>query len=102
MGLYSFTLAVWRAYAVKMNNHGVSGGPVGAVPDFELRHRLRLAREHAGLDQRQMHAATGLSRATISAAETGRAQPHPATVRLWAMACGVSYAWLVSGEQMAA
>lgn len=67
---------------------------LGAVPVFELRHRLRLAREYAGIDQHELHERTGLSRATISAAETGRNEPHAATVRLWAMATGVDYAWL--------
>lgn len=93
---------VGNFYTVPMGKHGVNGHGAGVVPDFELRHRLRLAREHAGLDQQQLHDRTGLSRATISAAETGRAVPHPSTVRMWALACGVSHEWLATGELVAA
>lgn len=80
-----------------MTNTRGNAGNSGAVPNFELKHRLRLAREFAGLDQAQMYERTGLSRATISAAETGRSEPHPSTIHLWALATGVSYRWLTTG-----
>lgn len=69
----------------------------GAIPSIELRHRLRLAREYAGLEQIQLHQRTGISRATISGAERGRTRPHPSTIMAWAGATGVDYEWLTHG-----
>lgn len=74
----------------------LTGG--GSVPEWRLSDRLRRAREWAHLDQQQLATLTGLSRASISAAENGHRAPRAASVRLWAVATGVSVAWLETGQ----
>lgn len=69
----------------------------GQVPEWTTSDRLRKAREHAGFDQIAFSATTGISRATISAAENGRTQPSRATLRMWAMATGVPVMWIETG-----
>ncbi len=68
------------------------------VPTFTIADRLRKAREIAGYDQEEMAAASGISRGTITNAETGRSAPHRSTLALWSAATGVSLAWLETGE----
>lgn len=70
----------------------------GSIPEIQLHHRLRIAREFAGLEQREFADRTGISRATISAAENGHRQPIRSTVMLWAMATGVNAEWLETGH----
>ena len=70
----------------------------GVVPTITLPQRLRIAREHAGLEQLALAEVSGVSRATISAAENGRTTPSRATISLIAFACGVSREWLATGE----
>ena len=67
---------------------------VGAEPTIELRHRLRIAREFAGLDQEQLAELMEVTRSTISNAETGTVEPRRATVNAWALACGVRVSWI--------
>lgn len=69
-----------------------------AVPVWSLGDRLRKAREAAGFGQQEFAERTSLARATISAAENGRRVPSRANLRLWAVAAGVPYEWLVTGE----
>lgn len=69
----------------------------GRVPEWTVADRLRKARESAGLEQRQLADRAGISRATISAAENG-SRPARATMRLWAMACGVPLSWIETGR----
>ena len=70
----------------------------GVVPTITLPQRLRIAREHAGLEQLALADVSGVSRATISAAENGRTTPSRATISLIAFACGVSREWLATGR----
>ena len=70
----------------------------GVVPTITLPQRLRIAREHAGLEQLALAEVSGVSRATISAAENGRTTPSRATISLIAFACGVSREWLATGQ----
>lgn len=69
----------------------------GQVPPIELRHRLRIAREWAGMDQQQIAEAMGVTRSTVSNCEQGRTSPQRTTVNLWALACGVPAHWLRTG-----
>lgn len=70
----------------------------GAVPDIEVRHRLRIAREYAGLEQSQLAELIGVSRTSISNAENGAVTPRKITVNAWALACGVPASWLNTGQ----
>ena len=70
----------------------------GHIPEIQLRHRLRIAREHAGLDQGQIAELMGVSRNTISNAETGAVTVRKIVINAWALACGVPVAWLLTGE----
>ena len=65
------------------------------MPRWTIADRLRKAREDCGLDQRELAARAGISRATVSNAERGVGTPNTATLRVWAAATGVSLAWLV-------
>lgn len=71
--------------------------PIGVIPEITLSMRLRIAREHAGLEQSQLSELSGVSRATISAAENGHRAPSKSTLTLIAMACGVDRNWLIHG-----
>lgn len=70
----------------------------GVCPDVEVRHRLRIAREHAGYDQLQLADLIGVSRNTISNAEVGAVAPRKIIVNAWALACGVPAAWIWTGK----
>lgn len=69
----------------------------GAVPEIQVRHRLRIAREYAGLEQEQLADMIGVSRTTISNAEKGRGAPRKITLNAWALACGVPVSWIITG-----
>src|SRR5687768_905445 len=58
------------------------------IPVWTLADRMRRAREHAGLEQRELAAKVGISRATVSNAERGVVVPRTATVQGWAKECG--------------
>ena len=68
----------------------------GQIPEWNTSDRLRKAREFAELEQMDLADMAGISRATISAAENGR-HISRASMRLWALACGVSYEWIETG-----
>ena len=70
----------------------------GAIPVFELRHRVRLAREHASLSQGELAEASGLSRPGIAKIEQGSTKPRRTTLLLIALATGVDSYWLETGE----
>lgn len=70
----------------------------GHVPTIEVRHRLRIAREFAGLDQDQLADRAELTRSTVSNAENGKGEPRRSTINAWAMACGVPVSWIRTGE----
>lgn len=70
----------------------------GAIPEFELKHRVRLAREYASLQQSDLAELTGLSRTAIANLERGSSDPRRATISLIAFATGVDRHWLETGE----
>jgi len=70
----------------------------GAVPQIEVRHRLRIAREFADLEQEELAARMSVGRSTISNAENGKGEPRRTTIRAWALACGVPVQWIMTGE----
>lgn len=70
----------------------------GQVPEIQVKHRLRIAREYAGLDQGQLAELIGVSRNTISNAETGSVVARKIVVNAWALACGVPVDWIWTGE----
>jgi transcriptional regulator with XRE-family HTH domain len=81
-----------------MTDSMIPSRAAGDRPKWRLSDRIRRAREHAGLEQRELAERAGLSPATVSAAETGRAAPHQSTLRLIAAATGVSFDWLCGDE----
>lgn len=70
----------------------------GHIPEWTIADRLRKARESAGFGQADFAARTSMARATISAAENGHRVPSKANMRLWALATGVPFEWIVNGE----
>lgn len=73
----------------------------GSIPQITLPVRLRLAREHAGLQQAQLADLVGVARNTISRAESGTATPGRPLLLSWAMATGVPLGWILTGERLA-
>ena len=71
--------------------------PLGRIPDITVPHRLRIARETAGLDQNELADKMGVSRGTISNAENGHRSPRKIVVNAWSAATGVSKEWLLTG-----
>lgn len=70
----------------------------GQIPSFEMRHRLQLAREFAGLDRQELADRMEISRNSVLNAETGRTVPRKIVLNTWAMACGVPVSWIVTGN----
>ncbi|OZE95136.1 hypothetical protein CH302_19545 [Rhodococcus sp. 15-2388-1-1a] len=70
----------------------------GKVPEILRHHRLRIAREEAGLEQGQLAELIGVSRNTIGAAEKKDGNPRRIVINAWALACGVPVSWLETGN----
>lgn len=68
------------------------------VPVILLHHRLALALDHAGLKPGDMVRVLDVHRNTVSAYLSGRSTPSRAALALWALRCGVSFHWLLTGE----
>lgn len=66
-------------------------------PEFDLGDRMRKALRHAGLETQEMADYLGVSRNSVSNWINGRNRPNRPALRLWAMRCGVSHAWLTTG-----
>jgi transcriptional regulator with XRE-family HTH domain len=77
----------------------VTDTPPKRIPEITLQHRLRIARESAGLDQGQLADAISISRNTVTNAECGRNSPRTITLNAWAAATGVSIDWLINGAE---
>ncbi len=73
----------------------------GVIPPIEIRHRLRIAREAAGLDQEQLAALIGVGRNTIGNIEKNKLKtpPRRIVVNAWALACGVPVTWVLTGGE---
>lgn len=69
----------------------------GDEPDILVQHRLRIAREYAGLDQGELADRIGISRNTVGNAENGNVRPRKITINAWALACGVRASWIEHG-----
>lgn len=84
-------------YVAHMTTAMNGGGT--AVPEFTVHDRLRRAREFAGLEQIELAERIYVSRGTVSNYERnshGRGM-REIVLRSWAMACGVSYDWIMTG-----
>lgn len=71
----------------------------GNVPEVQVKHRLRIAREFAGLEQDELAERIGVSRTTIGNAERGVVKPRKITINAWALACGVPASWIETGSE---
>jgi len=69
----------------------------GVVLEFTLADRLRKAREHAGLEQRELADRLGIHRQSVARYEKGDAEPRLPVLRTWAMETGVDLDWLEDG-----
>ena len=63
-----------------------------------MKDRIKEARRHAGLSQRDLARLTEINNSSIALIETGKRTPRPATLKLIADATGVSLEWLKTGE----
>lgn len=75
-------------------------GRTGIVPGFDFAARLRMARIHAKLTQRELADAIGIKQQAYAHYEVGRNKPR--TMRQFCMAVhmvtGVDLGWLETGE----
>lgn len=69
----------------------------GFVPQWTLGDRLRKARLTTGLGIVEFAEKVGISRVTVRNAESDRTEPQMNTIKLWALATGVNYEWLLNG-----
>lgn len=68
------------------------------IPEFQLKDRLRLARELKNLEQAEISAELGISRATVSNYERGVTMPGKLVINAWAVVCDVDVEWLKTGK----
>lgn len=67
----------------------------GRPPPLLLRYRIRIAREHAGLEQDELASEIGVSRNTISNAENGNVTPRLITLNMIALATKIPVSYFV-------
>jgi transcriptional regulator with XRE-family HTH domain len=60
---------------------------------------MALALEHAGLPRVEMTRVLGVHRNTVDNYLNGKTHPRRADLIAWALRCGVSLNWLISGEE---
>ena len=68
------------------------------MPSFEMRHRLALALESAGVRISQIAAVCGVSRNTVGNWLAGRTTPRRSDLIAWAETCDVPVGWLETGR----
>lgn len=68
-----------------------------APPEFDLADRLRKTLRESGIGVSEMADYLGVSRNAVSTWINGRIVPTGPALKLWALRCGVSVEWLVSG-----
>jgi transcriptional regulator with XRE-family HTH domain len=69
----------------------------GVIPEVTVGHRIRIAREYAGLEQGQLAELADMSRTTVVNYEAGHRQPRRLYLRSIAQATGVDVGWLETG-----
>jgi transcriptional regulator with XRE-family HTH domain len=67
------------------------------TPQFHLGDRLRKALDHSSTSVQAMADELGVSRTTVSNYMALRTSPNRATLRVWALRCGVPFDWLAHG-----
>lgn len=70
----------------------------GAIPAITIGHRLRIAREYAGLEQSELADRADISRGSVVNYEQGYRVPRRLYLRAIAEATGVDLHWLETGE----
>ena len=73
----------------------------GRIPEITMAHRLRIAREYAGLGQDELADTIGVSRNTVGniEKERGKTAPRKIVINAWALACGVPVSWIINGGE---
>jgi len=69
----------------------------GATPEVQVHDRLRIARKYANLEQEELARRIGVSRSTISNAESGKVHVRRITINAWAHECQVPVSWILYG-----
>lgn len=67
------------------------------TPEWDLADRMRKALRQADIGVQEMADYLDVSRSTVGTWINGRNRPSAATLRIWAMRCGVSFEWLRDG-----
>lgn len=70
----------------------------GGAPQFQLKHRLALAMEIAGVDRDGVAAELGVHKNTVANYLRGETRPSRSVLRVWALRCGVPFEWLETGR----
>jgi transcriptional regulator with XRE-family HTH domain len=65
---------------------------------WDVADRMRKALRHTDLGVQEIADYLGVSRTTAGNWINGHISPSTQTLRLWALRCGVTYEWLVSGD----
>jgi transcriptional regulator with XRE-family HTH domain len=71
----------------------------GRRPTIGMRHRLRIAREEAGLEQIDIAKELGVGRSTVSNYERGLTVPGKLVINAWAVVCDVDVEWLKANDE---
>lgn len=69
------------------------------IPEWNIRDRVRKAREVAGFRQTDLAVELGISRATLASIEQGLREPRRGELIAIAYATGVDLHWLMTGEE---
>ena len=71
---------------------------VSVAPVIEVRHRMRIAMEHAGLKPHDMADALDVAPTTVSRYLNGSVNTTRAVIMAWGMRTGVSWRWILTGQ----
>ena len=67
------------------------------IPDIHEGHRMRIAREEAGIEAQDIAARIGIDPGTVTRYEKGRTRVKPLVRKAWAEITGVPTYWLQWG-----
>ena len=88
--------------AIRLNAYGchmtTSIGTTGIVPTIDVRHRIAIARDYAGIKQSELAEQLGMSRSTLASIEQGVRKPRRGEIIAIAFATGVDLTWLETGK----